>query len=149
MVLYSWISFITSDLPIAEWNCLLQQTCITLNLLRPSRWNPNTRFYWEILTLISPGALWLHSSASYKTKYKANIGFYWQLDYYVGPALNHYWSVQYNIPQTKTEIIIDAVIFIPHTKPIKFTSLFKYFHQATSDIITLLPNSVSSNIPIL
>ena len=147
----SGLSTIHPDFTVAEWDCLLPQAFLTLNLLRPSTVNSNLSSYTYLFgqfdfnktPLAPPGPkLVIHTKPSNRASWDLNgkIGFY------TGPAPNHYRCMTCYIPSTRTEIVTDTLIFIPHTIPIPTITIDNFLTQAASDIITLLTYP-PSNIP--
>ena len=142
------------NFPLCEWDRLLPQAILTLNLLRASRTNPRISAYTYIFgeydfrstPLAPPGTRVI-------THIKAQKRNTWDLHgaegYYVGPALNHYRCVTCYIPKTKAERVCDTVFFLSKTIPIPKTNTTEYLHQAASDIIHILSQPPSPTIPSL
>ena len=132
-----------SNFPINEWDRLLPQAFMTLNMLRQSRINPKISSYTHLFgefdfnctPLAPPGTtVTVHSKPTDRGTWDRNR----KIGYYVGPGMNHYRCFKCFIPKPRTEIITDTVVFIPHQIPIPSISLSDFICQATSDIITLL-----------
>ena len=109
--------------PIAEWDILLHQAFITLDLLHTANTNPNlsghsyffSNFDFNRTSLAPPGSkVVIHQKPSQCVSWDLNgtIGFY------IGPALHHYSCMMCYVPSTKSEIISNTLHFIPHTIPI-------------------------------
>ena len=104
--------------PITEWDRLIPQSEMTLNLLRPSRCNPrlsafayiNGQHNYNKVPLAPPGTkVVIHR----KPNQRKSWDFHGQMGWYVGPVLEHYWCYRCYIPSTGKEIITDTVKFLP------------------------------------
>ena len=144
-----------SKFPIEEWDQLLDQAEITLNLLRSARNNPSLSAYaylrgqydYNATPMAPPGTkVVVHEKPSTRTSW-GNRG----VDgWYVGPSLHHYRCVRCFIPTTKAVRDADTVLFIPETIPYPEVSIEDHLKQATTDIIRILTNPPStSTIPSL
>ena len=140
--------------PLSEWDRLVPQAVITLNLLRSSRLHPNISAYTHLFgefdfratPLAPPGnKLVAHVKPSVRNSWDLNgvVG------YYTGPAMQHYRCVTCYFPKTRSERICDTVRFIPHVIPIPQTSVSDHLRQASSDIIHLLNKPPSTTYPAL
>ena len=105
-----------SDYPISEWDGLLAQSELTLNLLRTSRCNPRLSAYtylhgnfdYDCTPLTPPG---IRVMIHVKPSQRRSWDYHGQLGWYVGPALYHHWCFRCFVPSTSTEIITDTVKF--------------------------------------
>ena len=107
------------DYPLREWDRLLQQAVLTLNLLRPSRSNPKVSAYtflfgefdFRATPLAPPGTKLI---AHIKPNQRGSWDLHGVQGYYTGPALNHYRCITCYFPKTRQERICDTVKFIEH-----------------------------------
>ena len=154
--LLSGIATCHTQFPITEWDRLLPQAKLTLNLLRNSRINPKLSS-WAFLhghhdfnkhPLAPPGSkILVHS----KPSNRASWAFHGVQGWYIGPALHHYRCVKCFIPSTRSEVISDTVKFIPQHVPIPSASIDDYIRAALQHIIGLLhtKNNTKINVDIL
>jgi hypothetical protein len=142
------------DFPISEWDRLLDQAFITLNLLRASRVNPKLSAYAYLFgnydfnknPLAPPGTkVMIHQKPEQRASWDPNS----KLGWYIGPTMNHYRCLKCYLPQTKTEIDTDTISFIPHTIPIPETNIEDFIRQSISDIATLLTHPPKMTTPTL
>ena len=141
--LLSGLATCHKNFPITEWDRLLPQAEITLNLLRNSRVNP-TLSAWEFLNgpmdfnktpMAPPGSnILIHT----KPSKRASWAFHGLQGWYIGPALQHYRCVQCYVPKTRSEVISDTVKFIPDYVPIPTASIDDYIKEALEKAITLI-----------
>ena len=150
------LSTLHPNFPIVEWDRLLPQAFLTLNLLQPSTVNPNLSAYAYLFRqfdfnktpLASPWSKALiHTKPSNRTSWDLNgkIGFY------TGPALNYYRCMTCFIPSTRKEIVADTLVYIPHIIQVPTITTDNFLTQETSDIITLLtcpPSNIHSTLQI-
>ena len=129
--------------PIHEWDKILHQCEITLNLLRNTRTNPklsswaflNGPFDFNKTPLTPPGTkIEVHT----KPNKRASWAYHSTSGWYVGPALAHYRCLKCYIPATRVEIISDTIIFIPNLIPIPEKSLQDDLKMALEDITNSL-----------
>ena len=152
----SGIASLDPDFPMSEWDRLLEQCFLTLNLLRGARLNPKLSAYaflfgafnFNATPLVPPGTrVIVHSKPEKRASWDPNGRDGW----YVGPSLTHYRCVKYFIPKTRAEINADTVVFIPHQIKFPEVKLEDFIKQAALDIISILsqPNNPKSLIPTL
>ena len=137
--------------PIAEWDRLVLQGVLTLNLLRNARSNPKLSawaylfgpFNYNKTPLAPPGIkIMIHN----KVEKRDSWGMRSSEGFYVGPALSHYRCITGFKSDTKREVVTDTVSFLPHKIPVPSMGLNDYLHQALDDILELLKNP-PSNLP--
>ena len=96
------------NFPVAEWDRLLPQAVLTINLLRNSRVNPALSSYaylfgnfnFNSTPLAPPGTkVVAYSTPSNRTSW----GPHGLEGWYVGPSLDHYGCVKCYFPQTNRE----------------------------------------------
>ena len=86
------------DFPVTEWDRLLPQAELTLNMLHISRYNPNLSAYaylfgqfdYNKTPVVPPGIKVLAFDGPDECPSRAPNG---QVGYIVGPALEHYWCL--------------------------------------------------------
>jgi hypothetical protein len=107
------------DFPLNLWDKLLPQATLTLNLLRPSRINPQLSahaqvfgaFNFDKTPLAPPGIKVLaHERAEERESFAVHSA----RGYYVGPCLNHYRCYRVYIPSTNSFRIANTVDWFPH-----------------------------------
>ena len=142
------------NFPLSEWDRLLPQAVITLNLLRPARARPNISAYayifqdfdFQSTPLAPPGTKVIaHVKPSNRNSWDLNG----TAGYYVGPALQHYRCVTCYFPRTRSERVCDTVRFIPNIIPLPQTNIDSYLRQAASDIVSILTKPPSTTYPSL
>ena len=142
------------DFPLAQWDLLLEQVNITLNLLRASRSNPKLSAYaylfgnldFQATPLAPPGTrVVAFKPTNTRTTWGANGEDGW----YVGPALEHYRCVSVFFPLTRSVRQVDTVRYFPHTIPFPKVSLEDHLRQAGSDIVRILSHPPSTLTPDL
>ena len=129
--------------PISEWDRILPQAELTLNLLRNSRIN-NKLSAWAYLNghhdfnrhpLAPPGT---KTIIHLKPSNRQSWGFHGRMGWYIGPATSHYRCVRCYIPDTRTEVISDTVKFIPKYIPIPAANIDEHIRSSFNELIHLL-----------
>ena len=142
------------NFPLSEWDCLIPQANITLNLLRAARANPDLLAHAYIYGMFNFAAtpmpqlgtkVIVHPDPKMCGTWELNSDVGW----YVGPALDHYRFVMCYFPRTKTTRICDTVTFIPHEILIPKVSLEDHLRQAADNIVDLLTQPPLTTIPSL
>ena len=116
------LASLNPNFPLSEWDRLLTQANITLNLLRASRSNPKisayTYIFGEFNFLATPLA---PPGTKIVTHIKPGNRGSWELNgevgWYVGPSMQHYRCVQCYFPRTKQIRDCDTVTFFPTNVP--------------------------------
>ena len=129
--------------PIAEWDRLLDQAELTLNLNRNARINPKLSSYaflfgnfdFNATPLAPPGT---KIQVQIKSGQRGSWSYHSEDGWYIGPALKHYRCIKCYIPSTRRERIADTVTFFPTIIPFPAVTLADFLRQATSDILTIL-----------
>ena len=143
-----------SDFPISEWDRLLPQAVITLNLLRNSRVNPKLSAYsylfgpydFNACPMAPPGTLVaVHTKPNKRKSWDPHAKRGW----YIGPSLSHYRNFRIFLPNTKSEIVSDTVDLFADTKEIPTISNDEFIQQALMDILAVLQNKQKINVPSL
>ena len=146
------LASIDPEFPMTEWDRLLEQCFLTLNLLRASRSNPNLsahaylfgQFDFNATPLAPPGTkVVIHSKPEKRASWDPNGRDGW----YIGPSMFHYRCMKCFIPKSRAEINADTLIFFPHQIPFPEVTTDEYLKQAALDIITLLTDPPPSMIP--
>jgi hypothetical protein len=140
--------------PLTEWDLLMPQAEITLNLLRSSRRQPNLSAYaclngnfdFNRSPLAPPGTrVVVHETPAQR----ANMAPHGLDAWYVGPSIEHYRCYRYYIPSTFG--IRDALTadWFPHNVPFPKVSNDEYLRQTANDMLTLLQDKTDNPIPSL
>ena len=135
-----------------EWDRLIEQAVLTINLLRNSRLNPKRlacRFAngvqdFNAQPLAPPG---IKLVAHEKSTHCNTWSIHGQDGYYAGPSHEHYCCIRAYIISTGGKHICDTVKFIPEKIPLPKTTTTDYLIQATSDIVSLLKNPIKLPLP--
>ena len=139
----SGLASLPPDFPIAEWDRLIFQGELTLNLLRNARAN-NKLSAWAYLfgnwdfnakPLAPPGTKVIFHN---KPEIRSTWDMRGQIGYYIAPAPHHYRCVTIYKPDTRKEIVTDTVKFVPHAIPIPKMTPDDYLMKACDDIEILL-----------
>jgi hypothetical protein len=131
------------DFPIAEWDRLLFQAELTLNLLRSSRVNPRLsthaclfgNFDFNKTPLAPPGTKVV---VHLKPHQRASWACHGEEGWHVSPSMEHDRCVKCYLPTTSRERDVDASQFFPKKIPFPKTSTEDYLKQAASDILAVL-----------
>ena len=135
------------DFPIHEWDRILPQCEITLNLLRTSCINPKLSAWAAIQgihdfnkwPMAPPGAkVYIHAKPEKRTSW----AYHGQQEFYVGPSKEHYRCLRCYLPKTHTEIISDTVKFLPRFIPIPHASIDDHIRNSLQDLLLLLTNKI-------
>ena len=129
--------------PMREWDRLIPQAVLTLNIMRECRINPKISAYaylfgqfdFNATPLAPPGTRVI---AHEKPQQRGTWDPHGVNGWYVGPALEHYRCITCYIPSTGKERVVDTVQWFPHVVPIPAASTDDYLRQAVADIIALL-----------
>ena len=142
------------DFPIHEWDRLLPQCELTLNLLRASRINPKLsawaylfgEFDYMKTPLAPPGTKCLvHAKVSQRGSWSPNGEEGWTISY----SPEHYRCIKVYFPKTRSERDCDTITFFPTVIPYPEVKLEHFLKQAASDIITILTTPPSTTTPSL
>ena len=148
------LATVDPDFPSAEWDRLLPQALLTLNLLRTARVNPNLsaqaylfgEFNFNATPLVPPGTRVLVHK---KTDDRTSWGPHGREGWYIGPSLHHYRCVRCFIPETRAEVDCDTVEFFPTNIPFPAVKTDDYLKQALTDIVSILTKPPPSTVPSL
>lgn len=148
------LTIVDPTLPLNQWDRLIDQTILTLNLLRSSRMNPKLSAYAQLFgqfdynksPIAPPGT-------KIVAHVKPSVHGTWDLNgekgWYIGPSLNHYRNVHCYFPKKRTTRHVDTVEFFPHSIPFPEVKLKDFLQQAAMDIVDLLTNPTQTYIPSL
>jgi len=142
------------NFPLSEWDRLISQANITLNLLRSSRTNPRLsahayifgEFNFNATPLAPPGTKIV---AFISPEKRATWELNGEVGWYVGPSMHHYRCVQCYFPRPRDVRDCDTVEFFPHSIPFPEVKLKDHLKQAATDIVTLLTQPPSFTVPSL
>jgi len=145
------LASVDPNFPLSEWDRLIPQTNITLNLLRNARVNPKLSAYSYIYGKFNFKATPL---APLGTKVIAHISpdkrGTWDLNgeqgWYVGLSLSHYRCVQCYFPQIRDVRDCDMVEFFPHKILFPRVLVNDHLKQAAMDIISILSNPTPTTV---
>ena len=149
----SGLATCNSKFPIDEWDRLLPQAQMTLNMLRATRINPKLSSYtylhgnfdFNATPIAPPGTkVIIHKKVDDRLSWE----YHGKMAWYIGPAMSHYRCVKCYVPSTNTEIIADTVQFIPEHVPIPIATTESFLRQAVADIVTLLKTENKLNLPM-
>ena len=137
------IATLDPNFPIQEWDRLLPQCGITINLLRSSRRQPNLSSYvatfgnfnFNQTPLAPPGTCVLVHKTTEKRSSFAPHG----IDgWYIGPSLDHYRCYNCYIPSTAGTRDAISVDWFPHQIPFPKVTTDDYLTQTTEDMLALI-----------
>ena len=132
-----------SSFPAKQWDRLLKQAVMTLNMCRPSRINPKLSAYQQVwgnfdfnkTPLAPPGCkVVVHERAMERGAWACHgiVG------YYIGPALKHYRNYKSYIPETKGVRTTNTLEFFPEKVDMPTTSTTDRLARATEDLVAIL-----------
>ena len=143
------------NFPLNLWDRLVEQSYITLNLLRGSRMNPKLSAYSQIegefiftaTPLAPPG---IRVLVHEKLQKRGTWDCHGEEGYYIGSAMESYRCFKTYIKSTKGERITDTIEWFPHNYTMPGNSDVEMLVSATNDLLKLLKNpSPKSPIPQL
>jgi hypothetical protein len=141
--------------PLTEWDLLMPQAEITLNLLRSSRRQPklsayaclNGNFDFNRTPLAPPGTrVVVHVTPDQRS----NMAPHGVEGWYVGPSTEHYRCHKCYIPSTFGVRDALTVDWFPHGDvPFPKVTTDEYLRQTATDMLTLLEDKTTNPIPTL
>jgi hypothetical protein len=152
--LVSTLVNVDSNYPLAEWDRLLAQTTLTLNLLRSSRIHPSLSAYASLCgnfdfnrtPLAPPGTrVVAHTPAETRTSY----GQHGEVGWYIGPSFDHYRCWKCYFPHTMTERDVLTVEFFPEKIPFPKFTTDAYLRQTAEDMLSLLSSPPPVSTPTI
>ena len=141
--------------PIHEWDRLIQQAVLTLNLLRNTRINPKLSSYAYIFgtfnfsatPLAPPGT---RIVAHIKPDKRESWAYHGLDGWYVGPSMEHYRCVRCFFPESRRERDIDTLQFYPHKIEFPSVTYSDYLRQAAQDLLSAVKDKrLKRHIPNL
>ena len=148
------IALVDPNFPLSEWDRLIPQANITLNLLRTARTNPKLSAYaylygnfdFTATPLAPPGTkLVAHIDPTNRGTWELNG----EVGWYVGPAMDHYRCITAYFLRTRTTRICDTVTFSPHEVAFPRVTLKDQLIQAAEDIVNILAAPPATTVPTL
>ena len=139
--------------PMHLWDRLIQQSVITLNLLRSCRRNPaisayaalEGNFNYDATPLAPPGCKTVIYEPPSQRRTFAPHG----IDgWYIGPAVTHYRCYTVYVPKTRGERISDSVTFHPHLCDTPNVTPLERIVIAAKDLTSALTNQ-HHDLPML
>ena len=141
--LMSILCTVDSEFPMAEWDRLLPQAVITLNLLRSSRTQPSLSAHASLFgnfdfnrTPIAPPGTRVVAHASADAR--ASFAEHGRVGWYIGPSLQHYRCYRVYFPDTMAEVDVLTVDFFPEKIPFPKITNDDYLEQTVEDMLHLL-----------
>ena len=139
-----------SKFPLTEWDRLLPQTTLTLNLLRSSRIHPSLSAHASLFgnfdfnrTPLAPMGTQVvaHTSADSRTPF----GEHGKVGWYIGPSMEHYRCWKCYFPDTLHERDVLKVDFFPEKIAFPTFSRDDYLKQTAEDMLHLLQSPDASS----
>jgi hypothetical protein len=151
----STLCTVDSKYPMSEWDRLLPQTILTLNLLRSSRTHPFLsahaslfgQYDFNRIPLAPPGTkIIAHVSADARTTF----GEHGKVGWYIEPSPRHYRCYKCYFTDTMKERDVLKVDFFPEKIPFPKFTPEDYLKQTAEDMLHLLqtPKSPSTESPL-
>ena len=134
---------VDSNFPLSEWDRLLPQAILTLNLLRSSRVHPTLSAHASLFgnfdynrTPLAPlgTKIVAHVAADSRTTF----GQHGKVGWYIGPSLEHYRCYRCYFPDTMHERDVLKVDFFPEKIPFPSLTRESYLQQTAEDMLALL-----------
>ena len=145
---------IDSKFPMNEWDRLLPQSILTLNLLRSSRIHPSLSAHASIFgqydfnktPIAPPGTKIVAHTAA---EGRPTFGQHGKVGWYIGPSPEHYRCYKCYFPDTMSERDVLKVDFFPEKTPFPSITSADYLKQTAEDLLQLLsPTAPSHNNPL-
>eukprot|EP00957_Ditylum_brightwellii_P127510 9724036-Ditylum_brightwellii.AAC.1 len=130
---------------IAEWDRLIDQANLALNLLCTYRVNPSLSTYAYLFGNHSFNAhplapLGCKVVVNKKTDQSSSYGYHGSDGWYIGPSFEHYRCLKCFLPSTGAVVDTDTLDIIEHDIPIPVLSGKELIQQAIAEIIHRLKN---------
>eukprot|EP00957_Ditylum_brightwellii_P123678 9428720-Ditylum_brightwellii.AAC.1 len=128
-----------------EWDRLLDQANLTLNLLWTSRTNPNLSAYAYIFGQYNFNAhsltpLGIQAINHKNPETQRSFAYHGVDGWTIGPSMEHYWCIKCFLPLTGATLDTDTLELLAHDLPIPKVDDKDTFHQALADVVYLLQN---------
>jgi len=137
--------------PIHEWDRLLPQTLLTLNLLRSSRSNPNLSSYAYLYgnfdfnkTPLAPAGT--KAVIHTKPENRRSWDYHGVDGWYIGPSLLHYRCLKCFVTATRAEIDADTVQLIEHDIPIPAARSNDHILYSIQSILDIINDTSTTSI---
>ena len=150
--LLSGLATCDDNYPIHEWDRLLPQCELTLNLLQNLRINSKLSS-WALLNgnhdfnkvqLAPPETkVVIHNKPGQRKSWQYHGTEGW----YIGPAHEHYRCLTCYLPITRTKVVSNTVRLLPARIPIPQVDLDDYIRASIQELVHLLHNW-QSNLPV-
>jgi hypothetical protein len=132
-----------SNFPAKQWDRLIKQAVMTLNMCRQSRINPKLSAYQQVwgnfdfnkTPLAPPGCkVVVHERPMERGAWACHgvVG------YYIGPAMKHYRNYNSYIPETHGIRTTNTIEFFPEKVDMPTTSTTDRLARATEDLVDIL-----------
>ena len=140
------------DFPVSQWCKLIEQANITLNLMRPSRINPQLSAYAQVFgqynyqktPMPPPGMKVL---AHVLPQDRRSFDTHAIKAFFVGPAMEHYRCFKVHVPSTGGVRIADTVRWFPHNGlKMPIPSKDALLQATLDDLKAVLKSTVKNNI---
>ena len=150
----SCLATCNKNFPISEWDRLLPQTVMTLNMLRNTRLNPSLSAYTYLFgqhnfskNPLAPfgSKIMIHNKKNTRGSWEYHADEAW----YIGPSKEHYRCFKCFNPTTRQEVVTDTVEIIEDNIPLPITSIDEYLKQSIDDILSVLTKPQQSTLPFL
>ena len=137
------LAIVDPNFPLSEWDRLITQANMTLNLLRAANWNPKLSacshtfgvFNFMATLLALPGTkVVVHFHPDKRGSWELNG----EVGWCVGPSLNRYRCLECYFPRERETRHCDTIEFIPHQCAFPSMNLKDSLLQAATDIDTIL-----------
>jgi hypothetical protein len=132
-----------STFPAKQWDRIIKQAVMTLNMCRPSRINPKLSAYQQVwgnfdfnkTPLAPPGCkVVVHERAMERGAWACHgVG-----GYYIGPAMKHYRNYISYIPETKGIRTTNTIEFFPEKVDMPTTATTDCLARAAEDLAEIL-----------
>ena len=140
--LLSGLATCHSQFPVVEWDRLLMQAELTLNLLRTSRVNPRLSAWayvegpydFNSWPIAPPGTKVIIQK---KVEQRESFDYKGKEGWYIAPSMEHYRCVRCYVPSMHSEIIADTVEFITEKIPFPAVSTDFLIRQTARDLVHL------------
>jgi hypothetical protein len=142
---------VDSRFPLSEWDRLLPQAELTINLLRSSRIHPSLSAYASLhgnfdfnrTPVAPPGTrIVAHVAADTRTSF----GQHGKVGWYIGPSPEHYRCYKCYFEDTGSERDVLKVDFFPEKIPFPSVSPTDYLKQTAEDMLHLLRQPPASDL---
>ena len=142
-----------SKFPLSEWDRLLPQTTLTLNLLRSSRIHPSLSAHASLFgqfdfnrTPLAPMGTQIIAHTPSETR--TTFGEHGTVGWYIGPSLEHYRCWKCYFPETMSERNVLKVDFFPQKIAFPTFTRDAYLKQTAEDMLHLLQSDETTGSPL-